>query len=1028
MFEYFCEKNMLTLLVDILTGLALSPEALLSGVMTTTASSSTPSPLPTFLPPVNVAIQVIQTVSILIQNVKKVTSLYYLLSNNYVNELIDFSTSKYRDDLELTTHFISFLKSLAMRMNSETVQFFVSYPPPVSKPSRGVSSAPPSSITFPMYSRALSFLSSNEEFVRLSAFNVCLNTLQLARSPSLPDRDKLAIAVFACSPSNASELISPVCLNLARHTAAIKDQILNNFQVVEEGKDGRVTDNPFQDVGGKGKGKGERGDEGASSSPSKTTRSQLMTKSESILSSLQDELILLDDVLRVGLTSLNEQILETVLATYVYPLLLEPLLLCVRHPKDKSSELGSSHFLEDEDEKEKTAQEADTKSARIFGAFSDADLQNSSPRDRWVLLSPARTSLIALGLCFVSITNRPLLRFLTAALFHPLSPDAKADQVPRAIEPIAYVNVEGEDHPKIRIDITPKASRKVKKSHDDKSDLPPPPHPGNKPYSFGSQQSIPANPSKRSPPSSPSTSCIFVLAPLLAQILDGDLSCTKANPYRRVMLSCLRRGASSQFQVSLQSAAVFAIDSAVSNLTLRARPVLEECLIVPRRRSEASAKALEALMNEGEDDDGVLLIGEKKPKGESKGDFKALFGHSHEDEGGILLREERSVSGASDQLGEGDSLSLTERRESETTGTVETGFYNRNDKFNSTIASLAAALITNPSKSTLLFNKVCAHALTSVVAGDKSAISTCISYSLHYLKKAQSFMMSATEGDDGMLWRAFAFLDPIQEFARGGEGTGPMAPYFAAQHSVSGNATKVVDLECMKISARSVAQLDSMISYLKNEMSCLPSMANSAFSDGEGAIVHMVGPSLGALLGSTATESLEGEEFLELAGMVAHPCVVSTKALPTAEQAQLFPLDFLSSSAVVRDDGGAYWLSIYLVIYEEEGELANRKTIILAAPAGGGTGRVLLRCGDLGRTQIVKNEASIITLMTAESAGQPPNLFGEGGQIRVNFEDEQSAERCKTDLECAIADYHLMLGRALRAGLQEAVLEEWGVL
>ena len=66
--------------------------------------------------------QVIQTISILVQNVRNNTSLYYLLSNNYVNEIID-NDFDFRDE-ELQDHFVSFLKTLSLRLNANTVQFF----------------------------------------------------------------------------------------------------------------------------------------------------------------------------------------------------------------------------------------------------------------------------------------------------------------------------------------------------------------------------------------------------------------------------------------------------------------------------------------------------------------------------------------------------------------------------------------------------------------------------------------------------------------------------------------------------------------------------------------------------------------------------------------------------------------------------------------------------------------------------------------------------------------------------------------
>jgi Uncharacterised conserved protein len=108
----------------------------------------------TMLPPLRIAIQALQSISILIQNVSRATSLYVILSNNHINALIALPTTLYataerrREQnakeisilpsytmqstntsiSELSSHFVTFLKSLAMRINAETVQFFLTYP------------------------------------------------------------------------------------------------------------------------------------------------------------------------------------------------------------------------------------------------------------------------------------------------------------------------------------------------------------------------------------------------------------------------------------------------------------------------------------------------------------------------------------------------------------------------------------------------------------------------------------------------------------------------------------------------------------------------------------------------------------------------------------------------------------------------------------------------------------------------------------------------------------------------------------
>jgi hypothetical protein len=164
LFEFFCEKNCLMLLVDVVTGRALS---------NTEPSSQL------YLPPVSVSLQTIQTISIIILNVKRPTSLYYLLSNNYINELIDFPLTKYQTASlqpapssststttpsspfsrlpeafvsELTTQFVTFLKSLSGRMDADTVGFFLTYPASTSdvKYHTHDTSIPPDSVKFPL--------------------------------------------------------------------------------------------------------------------------------------------------------------------------------------------------------------------------------------------------------------------------------------------------------------------------------------------------------------------------------------------------------------------------------------------------------------------------------------------------------------------------------------------------------------------------------------------------------------------------------------------------------------------------------------------------------------------------------------------------------------------------------------------------------------------------------------------------------------------------------------------------------------
>lgn len=68
--------------------------------------------------------QIIQTVSILIQNIKKEEELFYMLSHEFMNELICFDFDLALNN-ELVDHFISFLKMLTINIIDESkIQFF----------------------------------------------------------------------------------------------------------------------------------------------------------------------------------------------------------------------------------------------------------------------------------------------------------------------------------------------------------------------------------------------------------------------------------------------------------------------------------------------------------------------------------------------------------------------------------------------------------------------------------------------------------------------------------------------------------------------------------------------------------------------------------------------------------------------------------------------------------------------------------------------------------------------------------------
>jgi len=187
-FEYFCDKNMLSLLVDIVK--ARPPAFNSTGEHQGTPESSTSSSI-TFNGVVWTALvkaQVIQTISILISNVKDPTSLYYLLSNNYINELISSIvplqqwTAPALD--EILPVYISFLKTLALQLvnSPHLFQFFCDNNGTILCDNNGTTSSMP---TFPLFHAAIEVASSplnvaqSDTFVHTTALNIILNLCQL---------------------------------------------------------------------------------------------------------------------------------------------------------------------------------------------------------------------------------------------------------------------------------------------------------------------------------------------------------------------------------------------------------------------------------------------------------------------------------------------------------------------------------------------------------------------------------------------------------------------------------------------------------------------------------------------------------------------------------------------------------------------------------------------------------------------------------------------------------------------------------
>ena len=768
LFELFCERNALANIVNIVTGVAFAPQEKRQSRPRSSSSldkmqlnrNSEAVQTPHILPPLTIATQGIQSVSILIQNVSRATSLYFLLSNNRVNDLIGLPIHLYKraemnhahylrfarrgsrrpttysglplpvpptsnsltnymsnEIGELTTHFVSFLKSLAMRVNPETLQFFLTFPAieessesersvaekqtlqdgesfsrPIcsdkvplietkdstddedtmsehlvsklirmesgavnsiseeptetdvsgalhsaadslmattlaevsaSSPEGALNSSSVSSnriseseqqpdVEFPLYARALEFCSSEQDsFVRVTAMNICMNMIRLAtvchdsvesnmdidrdkrrdnlnandsndhdsernsvplpttitpsgmlhEAPSLPIQDRVAIAKYACDPRRVSDLVSPLCARLTSQFGQVEGTVRNLQELANASIPKHLQ-------------------------LSKAERKTRLTNSiHDLVANLQDELLMFDDLLRVGLVSLNEQAIEMLLATFIYPMLLQPLLLPLHrfsssNTEEQEREDGKSVSSSNQNSSNDSKPAIDLQSPPPFvnnsidstceDIISEDTLRvNSShfpPNQNKLLktyssenvdLAPSKTALFGISVIFQSISNPCLKHLILAALLHPYSPPASGGsviQIPPRITFFASYRNQVSDI--IRLE----------RNHHFEFGSGIPLHI----YDFGMRLQQHEEIADENKPNNDGL-CTFILAPALIETflkltgssMNKEEAVDRINPYRKILLSYI---SGSGEMVALQKLATMAMHDVVSGV------------------------------------------------------------------------------------------------------------------------------------------------------------------------------------------------------------------------------------------------------------------------------------------------------------------------------------------------------------------------------------------------------------------------------------------------------------------------------
>lgn len=265
LFDFFCEKNMLALFLEIMW---------VEGGC-----------------PAKVHIQILQTLSILVNCVRNDTSLYYLLSNNYINEIIIYPHDFGTDD-SLCDQYVSFMKSLSLRLDKQTIQFFFQE----------------DSGSFPLLNKAIDLLDFPEPMVRIAAQSTILNIYSVheprARQYALQDE---VMHSFFTQIVKLMESKYLTILSLCRdHVKAIKAAELE-----ERNSRGSLADlsHLSNDV-----------------SPAQKEAKRLEFTLQSHLTTMEDWLFYLQDVFGLQIMRLRRALVHHLVTEWVYPTLLASLL------------------------------------------------------------------------------------------------------------------------------------------------------------------------------------------------------------------------------------------------------------------------------------------------------------------------------------------------------------------------------------------------------------------------------------------------------------------------------------------------------------------------------------------------------------------------------------------------------------------------------------------------------------------------------------------------------------------------------
>ncbi|XP_010526377.1 PREDICTED: uncharacterized protein LOC104803958 isoform X2 [Tarenaya hassleriana] len=212
---------------------------------------------------VTVSVQLLQTLSIMIQNLKSEHAIYYIFSNEHINYLIMYTFDFQHE--EILSYYISFLRAVSGKLNKNTISLLV-------KTDNDLV------VSFPLYVEAIRFAFHEENMIRTAVRALTLNVYHVGDE---------SVNTYVASPPH-TEYFSKLVLFFQKQCKDLSAMVLDTLR-----------------------------------SPSPDSRTKLLAATDGI----EDALYYFSDVISAGIPDIGRLITDHILQHLTLPLILPSLCI-----------------------------------------------------------------------------------------------------------------------------------------------------------------------------------------------------------------------------------------------------------------------------------------------------------------------------------------------------------------------------------------------------------------------------------------------------------------------------------------------------------------------------------------------------------------------------------------------------------------------------------------------------------------------------------------------------------------------------